>query len=92
MNATHEIVIDNRLLKDIVALAECISISTSEIITSILVDWYARQDSYMRSDGYISRPLVEFLPTDGITEKYQILRSIYDQKYRQEWEVASTVA
>ena len=77
---------DERLLANLDDIAEGVGISTSEVIMSLCVDWFARQDAYMQSYDYVSRPLFEFSLNVDITAKYQMLKGIYDHKHQREWE------
>ena len=73
-----ELGIDERLVVDVESLAEGVGCSPSEIISGILVDWFARQDSWIHAEGYVPRALVELADVPDISEKYQMLRAIYD--------------
>ena len=87
-----ELGIDERLVVDVESLAEGVGCSPSEIISGILVDWFARQDSWIHAEGYVPRALVELADVPDISEKYQMLRAIYDQEHLREWEQATVIS
>lgn len=84
-----EIEIDERLYKDLEKLAEGVEQSISMVVSGMCVKWYAEQDAALAAKNGRCRPLFEFSKPQDIEARYSLLRSMYDQEHRREWEEAT---
>ncbi len=82
----HEVEFDERLLANVKFVADGLGLTVSEMMTGIVVRWFAEMDAAKGAPDYHPRPLVEFAVVGDVSELYQLCRGVANERNRLEWE------